>query len=852
MNHDVQELKARCAGQWSEIIASLCTIDSSILDGSHHPCPRCGGTKRFNICRDGTGAAYCNDCPDGPQVASDGIATIQWLNDWTFHRTMDEIIRWLSPVPVVADNVAQLRHDVYDALGQTFGLSKKHRQDLSKRGLTDDEIDRRGYWSAPSSPAMQLSKLRKDKGWDRHAIGEKVPGVFPGGDLALSVRGALMIPVRDLAGRIIGLQCRPDYPKGTEQSKRPKYIWFSSSAHGLSPGAPAHVSMDSASRSPKKGVVRLTEGPLKGDIAETLSAEKTIAIAGVGNWKAAIDPIESIKPEFVNIAFDNDSWTKPDVARAATEVYDELQAKGYLIQFEIWPEEYKGIDDALSKGVNTTTLPIEETKKRIDQLRKVATQRPKPARLRNYKLVKSAREGKDYDQEALPIPEIAKNLLELHENWPKACRDVLFVPDKSGSVRFLKQSHELFGWIGAKLPVDFSAKCGGVGKLEVFAELHQHVDRYDETEDYPHFPPLKDHYYCKSIDPGGGEYLERFLDFFSPATEYDRELILAMIATTFWGGAPGRRVAFGIDSIAGTGAGKSELAKRIANLTGGCYSFDAKKIDEAQLRKELINGQSHRIALLDNVRESCLSNATIESLVTSAAIGGHQLHVGYTSRPNTLTWVFTMNGMSLSRDLAQRTVVIKLAEPRRTGTWDDEVDQFIAAHRMDVIADIAAFFNRPESPLDRFTRWASWERAILSRLENPAALQKLIESRAGESDEDRKTAQSVKEYFTEQLKFLGLDSDHEPIHIPVEIATAWLIKSTGKEYTKRSSRSAFKNLIDGGSLKNFGENPCKTNGRGWLWNFQNRYLEVNYELEEKLKTKKRQEEFLKSRDEKIF
>ncbi len=139
---------------------------------------------------------------------------------------------------------------------------------------------------------------------------------------------------------------------------------------------------------------------------------------------------------------------------------------------------------------------------------------------------------------------------------------------------------------------------------------------------------------------------------------------------------PGRRVAFGIDSISGTGAGKSELAKRVAGLSGGYYEFDAAEIKEENIRKALMNGQRHRVALLDNIKESCISSTTIESLITSATSGGHRLNIGYGSRPNNMTWVMTMNGMSMSRDLAQRTVVIKLAEPRRSGTWDDEVDQF--------------------------------------------------------------------------------------------------------------------------------------------------------------------------------
>lgn len=39
---DVHELKARCCGRWPDIIASACEIHRQLLDGRHHPWPRCG------------------------------------------------------------------------------------------------------------------------------------------------------------------------------------------------------------------------------------------------------------------------------------------------------------------------------------------------------------------------------------------------------------------------------------------------------------------------------------------------------------------------------------------------------------------------------------------------------------------------------------------------------------------------------------------------------------------------------------------------------------------------------------------------------------------------------------------
>lgn len=832
---EASEIKARLAGQWATVIASLCSsVDPRILDGEHHPCPKCGGTKRFNLCREGTGAAYCNDCPDGPAVASSGIDTIMWLNGWDFVRTMRELEDYLEPpVIAVSEDVRLLRHRTYSKLESIFPLATRHQDELVQRGLTALEVRHRGYWTAPASAALGLLSAF---GEDRPAIARTVPGVMPGGSLTIAASNALMIPVRNNDGEIVGLQLKPDRP-----TEKGKYLWFSSKE--VSSGSPCHFALPPAEGECRPAVVRFTEGPLKADIATALSGVRTLAIAGVSNWKVGAAAVRSLSPEFVWLAFDMDAQLNPGVARAVVDSYDELLAAGVLVQIETWDPFYKGIDDALAAKIPTTVQSLEETKKIIDRLRKVSKERQASGKLRNFKMVPSKSENpeKVWDKEPLPVQDIACSLLKLTGGLPKAAAGVLFVTTEAKEIRKFSDSNELFGWIGTKAPAEFSGGEGLVNKKEFFCELPHHVDHYVDTEEWPHFPPRENYFYAKSYSPGDGTYLNQFLDFFSPATSFDRQLIMAFIATTFWGGSPGRRVAFGIDSVSGTGAGKSELAKRVSALTGGCYEFDAADIKEETIRKALMNGQRHRVALLDNIKESCLSSATIESLITSAAVGGHRLNIGYGSRPNTMTWVMTMNGMSLSRDLAQRTIVIKLTEPKRSGTWDDDVDKFMAEHRDKVIADVAAFFSRPAVTLERFTRWSSWERSILARLDNPPILQKLIDTRASDADEDKTTANSICEYFEEKLRDFGYDTDVDVVHIPGHIATEWMIEATGKEFSKRSAGASLKNLVDGGSLRNFSLNPSRKHGRGWIWNSGHARDNVLYTLEATYESRKKRD-----------
>lgn len=835
---DKDELKDLCRGDWVRILSEICRIDPGLLDGKKHPCPKCGGNTRFRMLDQDAGAVVCSHCFQTNN--GDGFATICWLTGCTFPEAMKQVHTLVGPPEPqkLNEDERALRHRTYTKLASIFPLSAHHRAQLKNRGLTDLEIERRGYWTAPLSTAIKL--LKNFTADDRKQIGKLVPGVFHNGGNTIAAKASLVIPVRDADGMIVALQQRPDH---TEKNA-PKYRWVSVK-NGVSSGTPCHVPLIGQSANLKSGIVRITEGPLKADIATHLSSVLTIAVAGVSVWKAAVDELDRIKPQSVWLAFDADSATKAEVAKAVVDVYDLLSSQGANVLFESWQSDNKGIDDALKAGAPIEVLSPEATRERIEELRSVANNASVPRRLRNFRLVPSKGDNpeKAWDKEPLPVPVIAENLLKIQQGWPKSCQGVLFVKQRDDSIRELKQTADLFGWIGAKSPVNFTNVGGCIGKQEFFSELPYHVDQFEATEEYPHFPPIKNHYYAKKYQPGDGTKLDAFLDFFSPATEYDRQLILAFVATTFWGGAPGRRVAFGIDALHGTGSGKSELVKRVADLSNGSYDIDAKKIDESELRKKLVNGETQRVVLLDNVKESCLSSAVIESLITSSWIGGHKLNHGYVKRPNTITWAMTMNGLSLSRDLAQRTVVIKLDKPRRSGAgdWSERFDQFIANHRERIISDIAAFFQRTPAELTHFTRWASWERAVLSRCDNPQALQKMIEHRAGESDEDMSTASSILEYFSERLSHYGFNPDEETIHIPSSLVAEWLEKATGREFNQRSSRALIKNLIDGGSIKNFKENPSRKLGRGYLWNFSAEES-VDYSLKERIDTRKKREE----------
>ena len=81
---DVDELKRAAAGRWPEIVPALTIIPAEVLDGRHHPCPKCAGTDRFRALDDfsQTGAVLCNQCFS--QDNGDGIAALQHFADVDF------------------------------------------------------------------------------------------------------------------------------------------------------------------------------------------------------------------------------------------------------------------------------------------------------------------------------------------------------------------------------------------------------------------------------------------------------------------------------------------------------------------------------------------------------------------------------------------------------------------------------------------------------------------------------------------------------------------------------------------------------------------------------------------------
>jgi len=132
----VDEIKRAASGRWLEIL-SAAGIASEVLDGRHHPCPKCGGTDRFRAFDDfaETGGVLCNGCFKANN--GDGFAVIQWFLGCDFRTALFAVARHLGLTRASAAKgndivaaVATAKRMPVDAF-QTYGATAATRGNLT-------------------------------------------------------------------------------------------------------------------------------------------------------------------------------------------------------------------------------------------------------------------------------------------------------------------------------------------------------------------------------------------------------------------------------------------------------------------------------------------------------------------------------------------------------------------------------------------------------------------------------------------------------------------------------------------------------------------------------------------------
>lgn len=289
-------------------------------------------------------------------------------------------------VEPLTDEILELRDVVYRqfraAIVNVTGeaLRKEHKEDLLRRGLTEDLINKMGFFSIPKADdyvwynnikckistaiIREMEKSIKPQDIIRVAGFRKCTNKKTGSDYAsfnttvfdeqkqeFVFADGYYIPYHDYKGRLVCMQYRLTTDVLDEKGKPKRYLWFSSK---VSSGSlidyyiPSKITNDQC--------IILIEGALKGKISAEKLGIRTLAEAGVGSYRRLIHELQQIeknekKRYKVLLALDMDKYENNDVLSAETNTLALLKVLGHNVSIVEWDiKDGKGLDDKLMKS----------------------------------------------------------------------------------------------------------------------------------------------------------------------------------------------------------------------------------------------------------------------------------------------------------------------------------------------------------------------------------------------------------------------------------------------------------------------------------------------------------------------
>lgn len=361
-------------------------------------CPFCGDTKYRLGCNIEKGGYKCFHCgakgtPLSLYARAVKGVSVDSLDDEKTHELIKEMTArcgngiipteietkqfQFEEIPIAPSSVLDKTYSTLLSLSW-LSLTKEHRDNLVKRGLSDAEIQRNGYasFTVKTSERIAVKAKNANKRFNelkgaifsysrmkqknsasvisgmvlasallkRGCTLQGVPGFYKvKGIWILNLPEGMLIPTRNSGGQIVGIQVRRD------GNTNPRYLTVSANRLpcGVTTGiSRAHFPLGNAPLN-RGTTVYLTEGPLKADVALALLGDRKaafIAIQGVTNTKM-LD--ESIFPalkkrgitRIVN-ALDMDKMTNPGVIMACSSLKQLAKKHGINMEMLCWDAEY--------------------------------------------------------------------------------------------------------------------------------------------------------------------------------------------------------------------------------------------------------------------------------------------------------------------------------------------------------------------------------------------------------------------------------------------------------------------------------------------------------------------------------
>jgi hypothetical protein len=280
-------------------------------------CPKCGGPR----CK----------------VAEDGLAGMCFREGGfvVWHAEPDtkpvRVERAYTPAddlpPPAPDEVLDR---AYNAFLLGCDLSAKHVDELRARGFARHHVERLMFRTLDrAGPAFV--RARGEVG----ALLEAVPLVR---DFERYGTGHLLIPVRDLEGRVVAVRTRLD------GAQKGKYRWGYGARARVHVARPEHL-IDTKT-------VWVTEGEIKAELTAAHLGVIVLSLPGVDAGHAeAVKILDELQPQKVVVAFDADIVKNQIVQKARARLLEHLQQGGFPVAFAEWDLAHaKGIDDLLHVG----------------------------------------------------------------------------------------------------------------------------------------------------------------------------------------------------------------------------------------------------------------------------------------------------------------------------------------------------------------------------------------------------------------------------------------------------------------------------------------------------------------------
>jgi len=254
-----------------------------------------------------------------------------------------------TPAPSVESPCADIavRDATYRALLAKLTLASDHHLNLTNRGLSPEVIARNGYRTTPLVNGRALSKQLLNEG---HTLAG-VPGFYMKEGLWSFVpeQRGILIPVRDVQGRIQGLQVRRD------NALKRKFRWISSASYtdGCRAEGWTHFV------GPPREKIILIEGPLKADVVHHLTGHTVLAVPGVNamtHLEKTLLVLRKLGVRHIMSAFDMDFLQNPHVQGGYETLTEKLMTLGFRYGTYLWNPDYNGLDDYVWEGCRRTDV----------------------------------------------------------------------------------------------------------------------------------------------------------------------------------------------------------------------------------------------------------------------------------------------------------------------------------------------------------------------------------------------------------------------------------------------------------------------------------------------------------------